>query len=195
MAAPQPAAVPHLRRTTACAVTCAEGGTGDVGPPCRARAPSRPLRAHALGVGRQGGGRGRWHAALSAAGDLVMTKHDSLPRHDDPTELEPRPRPPPEPGSRAAHARHRQRGDRRQGAGHRSLLSATRHRCRGGGRAAFAETDRGRATAGAYKSKPAGARARPWREAASPNTVHFKILIAAVKSIHTVGSGVRDRSG
>jgi catechol 2,3-dioxygenase-like lactoylglutathione lyase family enzyme len=30
---------------------------------------------------------------------------------------------------------------------------------------------------------------------ASPNTVHFEILIAAVKSIRTVGSGVRGRSG
>ncbi len=30
---------------------------------------------------------------------------------------------------------------------------------------------------------------------AIPNTVHFVILIAAVKSIHTVGSGVRGRSG
>jgi tripartite-type tricarboxylate transporter receptor subunit TctC len=29
----------------------------------------------------------------------------------------------------------------------------------------------------------------------NPNTVHFKILIAAVKSIRTVGSGVRGRSG
>ena len=29
----------------------------------------------------------------------------------------------------------------------------------------------------------------------SPNTVHFEILIAAVKSIRTVGSGVRGRSG
>ena len=28
-----------------------------------------------------------------------------------------------------------------------------------------------------------------------PNTVHFEILIAAVKSIRTVGSGVRGRSG
>ena len=33
-----------------------------------------------------------------------MAKHDSLPRHDDPMELEPRPRPPPEPGSRATLA-------------------------------------------------------------------------------------------
>jgi hypothetical protein len=29
----------------------------------------------------------------------------------------------------------------------------------------------------------------------SGNTVHFEILIAAVKSIRTVGSGVRGRSG
>jgi hypothetical protein len=28
-----------------------------------------------------------------------------------------------------------------------------------------------------------------------PNTVHFEILIAAVKSIRTIGSGVRGRSG
>ena len=33
-----------------------------------------------------------------------MAKHNNLPRHDDPTELEPRPRPPPEPGSRATLA-------------------------------------------------------------------------------------------
>jgi hypothetical protein len=30
---------------------------------------------------------------------------------------------------------------------------------------------------------------------AYPNTVHFAILIAAVKSVRTVGSGVRGRSG
>lgn len=39
-----------------------------------------------------------------------------------------------------------------------------------------------------------------WRGVASgafpkPNTVHFAILIAAVKSVRTVGSGVRGRSG
>jgi hypothetical protein len=30
---------------------------------------------------------------------------------------------------------------------------------------------------------------------ACANTVHFEILIAALKSIRTIGSGVRDRSG
>src|SRR3954469_13802368 len=44
------------------------------------------------------------YAALSPAGDLAMAKHNNLPRHDDPTELEPRPRPPPEPRTRATLA-------------------------------------------------------------------------------------------
>jgi hypothetical protein len=37
-----------------------------------------------------------------------MSKHDDMPRHDDPTELEPRPRRPPDDGSRATVAQLRQ---------------------------------------------------------------------------------------
>jgi hypothetical protein len=37
-----------------------------------------------------------------------MSKHDDMPRHDDPTELEPRPRPAPDDGPRATVAQLRQ---------------------------------------------------------------------------------------
>ena len=37
-----------------------------------------------------------------------MAKHDDMPRHDDPTELEPRPRPPRDDGPRATVAQLRQ---------------------------------------------------------------------------------------